>query len=50
MKNWDKKLCSAATQISIVICFFYRNVQNKQKTNRKNIVTAGKQYFIKKIS
>ena len=50
MTNWDKKLYSVATQISILIYFFCRNVQNKQKTNRKNILTAGKQYFIKKIS
>ena len=49
MTNWDKKLYSVATQISILICFFCRNVRNKQKTNRKNILTAGKQYFIKRL-
>ena len=49
MTKWAKKLCSVATQISILICFFCRNVRNKQKTNRKNILTAGKQYFIKRL-
>ena len=38
---------SAVTQISVLICFFCRNTLNKQKTNRKNIWTAAKQYFIK---
>ena len=48
MANWNKKLYCVTTQISILICFFWRNVRNKQKTNRKNILTVGKQYFVKK--
>ena len=43
LTNWNKKLYCVTTQISILICFFCRNVRNKQKTNRKNISTAGKQ-------
>ena len=49
MANWDKKLYSVATQTSILICFFCRNVPNKQKTNRRSILTAGKKYFIKRF-
>ena len=49
IKNWHEKLYSAVTQISILICFFWRNVPNKQKTNRKNMWTAGKYYFIKRL-
>ena len=48
MTNWNKKLHCVTTQISILICFFCRNARNKQKTNSKNILTAGKQYFIKR--
>ena len=35
MTNWHKNLYSAASQISILICFFCRNAPNKQQTNRK---------------
>ena len=35
MVNSDKKLSSVAIQISILICFFCRNVPDKQKTNKK---------------
>ena len=31
MTNWDKKWYGVATQISILICFFCRNVRNKKK-------------------
>ena len=49
MTNWDKKLYSVATQISILICCFCRDIRNKQKNNSKNILTAWKQYFIKRF-
>ena len=47
--NWDKKLYSVGTQISILISFFCRNVQNKQKTNRKNIFNSRQVVFYEKF-